>query len=65
MKSIRVTLGIILILGAIGLIVLATYIKEWLISSLLVIAAIDLLSTVIFNKPIIKKGPAAKFLYGE
>jgi len=56
-------LGIILIFIAIGLIILAIRISELIISGLLILAAIDLFSTVLKNKPIIKAGPLARLLY--
>ena len=66
MKTIHFILKFLLVSVAIGLITLSFFIGNSLFIGIgLWIAAIDLLSTTLLNKPIIEKGPIAKFLYGD
>ena len=44
---------------------MAFFFEELLFKALFALAGFDLASTAFFNKPIIKPGPIAKFLYGK
>ena len=70
MKTIHNITGVLLIIVAIGISILsfsieATDLMSGLIKILLLVAAADMVSTVIFKKPLIKGYGIAKFMYGK
>lgn len=63
-KEIRLIFGTILIIGGIIAIVCGLYFQHWVMTPLLILAGVDMISTVVW-KPIFKQGPLSKLAYGD